>query len=69
MLFRKKIDPNCSYCTYAAQLDNGLILCSKKGMVTPDVKCRAFRYDPCKRIPSKPKVLDFAKYDQEDYSL
>jgi hypothetical protein len=36
---------------------------------TADKKCLKFRYDPCKRIPSKPKALDFAKYDQEDYSL
>lgn len=69
MLFRKKIDQNCTYCTHCAILDNGIILCSKKGFVTSDKKCCAFRYDPCKRIPPKPKALDFAKYDQEDYSL
>lgn len=69
MLFRKKIEQNCIYCVYSAQLDNGMILCSKKGMVSSDRKCRAFRYDPCKRVPPKPKALDFAKYDQEDYSL
>jgi hypothetical protein len=32
-------------------------------------KCLKFKYDPCKRIPPKPKALDFTKYDQEDYSL
>ena len=69
MLFRKKIDQNCVYCAYSAQLDNGMILCSKKGMVSSDKKCRAFHYDPCKRIPPKSKALDFSKYDQEDYSL
>lgn len=69
MLFRKKIDQNCIYCNYSAQLEDGVILCSKKGLVSSDKKCRAFRYDPCKRIPPKAKALDFSKYDREDYSL
>jgi hypothetical protein len=46
-----------------------MILCAKKGMVAAKEKCLTFRYDPCKRIPPKPKALDFTKYDQEDYSL
>ena len=46
------------------------ILCSKKGIVlSSDSACRKFRYDPCKRIPSKPKALDFSKYDEHDFSL
>ena len=69
MLFRKKIDPRCIYCTRGTKLADGQILCSKKGVVSSDGKCAAFRYDPFKRIPVKPKALDFSKYDQEDYSL
>lgn len=69
MLFRKKIQPSCSYCTHGAHLADGQILCSKKGVVSPDGKCMKFRYDPIKRIPVKPKALDFAKYDPEDFSL
>lgn len=69
MLFRKKIQPSCSYCTYGTALDNGQILCSKKGLVDTQKKCRKFQYDPCKRTPAKPKSLDFSKYDHEDYSL
>lgn len=69
MLFRKKIDKNCAYCVYSAPLDNGMILCSRKGMVSSDCKCLRFRYDPCKRIPQKAKALDFSKYEQEDFSL
>lgn len=69
MLFRKNIQPSCTYCQFAAQLDNNMILCAKKGMVVSKERCMTFRYDPCKRIPPKPKALDFAKYDQEDYSL
>lgn len=69
MLFRKKIEPACLYCTHATKLDEDTMLCSKKGSVSVFHKCLSFRYDPCKRIPVKPKALDFAKYDQEDYSL
>ena len=69
MLFRKRIDRSCAYCLYGAQMDNGEILCSKKGFKTSEDKCWRFKYDPCKRIPIKAKALDFSKYDNEDFSL
>lgn len=69
MLFRKKIERSCNYCMYGANLEDGNILCSKKGMKTIENKCRRFKYDPCKRIPPKAKVLDFSRYDNEDFSL
>lgn len=69
MLFRKKIQKSCSYCKYGAKLDDNLVLCTKRGMVSLDGKCRKFSYDPCKRIPLKPKAPDFEKYNSEDYSL
>ncbi len=69
MLFRKKIERSCAYCLYGGHLEDDLILCSKKGLKSADSKCWRFRYDPCKRIPSKAKALDFSKYDQEDFSL
>lgn len=69
MLFRKKIDRACQYCRYGAQIEDGLILCPKKGLKTPDSNCRKFKYDPCKRIPKKARALDFSKYDEEDYTL
>ena len=69
MLFRKKIDRSCSYCLYGAKLEEGKILCAKKGIKTVEDRCRRFQYDPCKRIPPKAKALDFSRFDQEDYSL
>jgi len=69
MLFRKKITPNCTYCSNCTPMDNGQYLCIKKGIVDSAGKCRRFRYDPFKRTPVKPKSLDFSKYEQEDYSL
>ena len=53
MLFRKKIERVCSYCLYGANLDEDQILCSKKGIRSPDDKCRKFKYDPLKRVPPK----------------
>lgn len=69
MLFRKKIDRSCSYCVYGARLEDGKILCTKKGVRAWNDKCFRFRYDPCKRIPFKAKTLDFSRYDKEDFSL
>ena len=69
MLFRKKIQRSCAYCQFGVALEDGQVLCSKKGVRTMDDKCMRFRYDPCKRIPLKAKAMDFSKYDNEDFSL
>ena len=69
MLFRKKIERSCSYCIFGAKLEDGQILCTKRGLRQAEDSCRKFKYDPCKRIPGKPKALDFSRYDGEDYSL
>ena len=69
VLFRKKIEKSCTYCAYGTVLDQEQILCIKKGVVPMLGKCRKFQYDPCKRVPSKPKALDFEKYEKEDFSL
>ncbi len=69
MLFRKKIEKSCSYCRHSAKLDEESALCVKRGVVSMCGKCRKFRYDPCKRIPPKPKAPDFSKYDKEDFTL
>lgn len=69
MLFRKKIQRSCQYCANGTMLEENQFLCSRRGMVFTTEGCRKFRYDPCKRIPSKPKALDFRKYDEHDFSL
>lgn len=69
MLFRKKIQRSCSYCRRGTKLNEDEVLCTKKGVRPIDGKCWRFRYDPCKRIPPKPKALDFSKYDQSDFTL
>lgn len=69
MLFRKKIDRSCAYCKFGAILEDGNVLCAKKGLKTLDDQCRRFKYDPIKRIPVKAKALDFSKYEDADFSL
>lgn len=69
MLFRKKIERSCAYCVHGAQLEDGLVLCCKKGMRSIEDKCLKFKYDPCKRIPIKAKAFDFSRYREEDFSL
>lgn len=69
MLFRKKMERSCSYCAHGTKIDDEQVLCIKRGVVSVCGQCRKFTYDPCKRIPPKPKALDFRKYDNEDFSL
>ena len=69
MLFHKKIEPRCAYCARGATLEEGRILCSKKGVVSPGDRCGAFRYDPFRRLPPKPASLDTSKLKDEDFRL
>lgn len=69
MLFRKKIQRSCLYCAHSTKFSEDQMLCTKQGVVSMYYECRKFRYDPFKRIPSKPKALDLSKYDGDDFSL
>ena len=69
MLFRKKIERSCAYCMFGTKLEDNQILCTKKGIRREVDSCRRFKYDPCKRIPGKPRALDFSRYEKEDFTL
>jgi hypothetical protein len=69
MLFRKKIECSCYYCAHGTKIDEELILCIKKGVVSAEKPCRKFCYDPTKRIPPKQIPLDVSRFDKEDFSL
>lgn len=69
MLFRKKLTRSCTYCSCGTKMDDGLILCIKRGVVSADWACRKFDYDPCKRIPLRQKAVDFVKYAEDDFKL
>lgn len=69
MLFTKKIEPRCDYCERGTLLGENKVLCIKKGVMTPDSSCNQFRYDPLKRIPTRPVVPDFSRLKDDDFSL
>lgn len=69
MLFRKKIARFCSYCVHSGKIDDTTYLCAKKGIVASCHKCRRFKYDPLKRVPTRIKPKDFAQCDDLDFSL
>ena len=69
MLFRRKHPRACAYCKHSTALNNGQVLCSKRGIKSQDESCCRFRYDPIKRIPPKNNLLDLTKYNQDDFSL
>lgn len=69
MLFRKKIEPSCSYCRRGKELDEESVVCIKKGIVAPWDSCGKFSYDPLKRIPSLPQRLITRGIKEEDFAL
>ncbi len=69
MLFRKNVAKFCAYCAHAAQVENGQMLCAKRGFVASDQSCFRFRYDPLKRTPSRLNAKDFSQFDDKDFSL
>ena len=69
MLFKTEIEPRCAYCARGTQLEEGSVLCAKRGVVDPAGHCRSFRYDPLKRVPPRPAALDLSRLEDEDFTL
>ena len=68
MLFRKKIEPRCAYCTKGSPLNENEVACVKRGIVDAAFHCGGFCYDPLKRVPARPRPLP-EEDGQKDYSL
>lgn len=69
MLFRKNMERRCAYCEYGTLLQDEKVCCKRKGVKDAQDSCIFFTYDPTKRVPKKAKAVDFAKYEEYDYSL
>ena len=69
MLFDKNMEPRCGYCQWATPLDEGQMMCVKKGIVACAGSCGRFRYDPLKRTPPRPLAASFAHLKAEDFTL
>ena len=69
MLFRKNIEPRCAYCRKGSPISDREVACVKRGVVPIEGSCRAFRYDPLKRVPPRPVKLDTVPLSKEDFQL
>ena len=66
--FGSRIEPKCEYCACGTRsVDGKMVLCTKRGIMEPQGKCRKFAYDPLKRVPRRAPVLP--QFSQEDFSL
>ena len=69
MLFRKNIEPRCAYCQKGTLINEQEVACLKRGVVPMAGSCRAFRYDPLKRVPPRPLKLNIDPLSKEDFTL
>lgn len=68
-LFQTSIEPRCAYCAKGRELDQGQVVCPKKGVMSGSSHCPSFRYDPLKRVPPRPVKLNCASLSDEDFKL
>lgn len=69
MLFKKDIEPSCSYCVHSSQISDTEAVCIKKGVVSLGGQCRRFKYDPLRREPAHPVSIDKSRFSQDDFKL
>ena len=69
MLFRKKIEPSCSYCKYGSEMGYEEVACSKRGIMESSGECGAFKYEPTKRIPEYAKTPAILKIEESELSF
>ena len=68
-MFEKDIEPRCGYCRQGTPLEDGKVMCVKKGIVAAAGACRRFRYDPMKRVPPRPAAASFDHLKDEDFTI
>lgn len=68
MLYSKEIDKRCEICLLGKKINDDEAICSKHGIVSLGYKCRRFKYDATKRIPSDTSS-DFSVFDEKSFSL
>ncbi len=69
MLFQNKIDPRCGYCKRGRALEDGQVICPKRGITSPGSSCKAFSYDPLKRVPPRPAAPKLSDAPPEEFEL
>ena len=66
-LFDQDIATACEYCAHIARAADGSLHCAKKGTVQPFSHCRAFEYDPLRRVPRRRPQMP--EYDPAEFEL
>ena len=67
-LFNRNIAPACKYCVYGKDcVGIEKTLCEKKGVVEPENRCVAFKYNPLRRKPQR--IVSKEEFKQSDFSL
>ena len=69
MLFQNTIEPRCGYCKQGRPLEDGQVICPKRGVVSPGYSCKRFAYDPLKRVPPRPVGPILPVGEAEDFEL
>ena len=57
--------PSCSYCRNGTDIGGGEIACVRRGITYAGSFCRKYVYDPLKREPELPRILDLGKLSEE----
>ena len=67
-LFGNKVERACAHCKYGKKTSNGnSVFCPKKGVIDAFASCRAYKYDPLKRVPKKVKLQ--SDFSEKDFSI
>jgi len=69
MLFRRNIEPRCSYCKYGTRIGFGEVACTKRGIMSDYGRCSAFRYEPTKREPEFARNLRAPSMTETDFMI
>lgn len=56
-LFGNHISPDCAYCQNGLKEQTGSFSCARGKTISPNGLCKAFLYDPLKRVPRTAPAL------------
>ena len=68
-MFRKNVEPACTYCQHSAPAGEDCCICVKKGIVSLWDSCRRFSYDPLRRVPEAPPAPRTEDLDPDSFKL
>jgi len=69
LLFSRNIEPSCAYCRYGVSLGYDEVACSKRGIMSEEGKCGAFKYEPTKRKPEYMRPPITPEVSEDDFRI